>query len=141
MPAKKKPVFKKPGSAGKKTGSLDFTALVDAIRQVHEQSAAAVSRTVNTTLTLRNWVISFYIHHYELHCTDRAKCGERLIDRLSEALARTRVTACDRIRLYLYLNFARTYPQVGEVVRQSLPGSLLPAPIVRSLTEQSQSAK
>jgi len=32
----------------------DFNALVDAIRRVHEECAAIVNRTVNTTLTLRN---------------------------------------------------------------------------------------
>jgi|GEM_PF-1982034 len=56
-------------------------------------------------------------------------------DQEGEAQNKRCAAACDRIRLYLYLNFARTYPQVGEVVRQSLPGSLLPTPIVRSLTE------
>lgn len=51
------------------------------------------------------------------------------------------VTACDRIRLYLYLNFARSYPQVGEIVWQTLPGAFLPGPIVRTLSEQSQPMK
>ena len=79
---------------------LDFTALVDAIRQVHEHSAATVSRVVNTSLTLRNWTIGAYIHHYELNGADRAEYGEGLIDRLAAALGRASVTACDRIRLY-----------------------------------------
>ncbi len=48
MPARKKPALKMPGPAAKQAYGLDFTALVDAIRQVHEQSAAAVSRAVNT---------------------------------------------------------------------------------------------
>jgi len=38
---------------------------VDAIRQVHEHSAAAANRAVNTTLTLRNWAIGAYIRTYE----------------------------------------------------------------------------
>ncbi len=110
MPAKKKPILKKPGSAGKKTGSLDFTALVDAIRQVHEHSAAAASRAVNTTLTLRNLVIGAYIHHYELNGADRAKYGEGLLDALAERLKTTDVANAGRRQLYLYLTFYRTYP-------------------------------
>ena len=31
----------------------DFTALVDAVRRVHDECAAVVNRTVDTTLTLR----------------------------------------------------------------------------------------
>ncbi len=67
MPAKKKTTVtkRKPRPTTKAEGSLDFTALVDSIRQVHEQSAALVNRTVNTTLTLRNWVIGAYIREYE----------------------------------------------------------------------------
>ena len=59
MSAKKKSTVTKrqPRLRKEAEGSLDFTALVQSIRAVHEQSAAHVSRTVNTTLTLRNWVI------------------------------------------------------------------------------------
>ena len=50
----------------------DFTALVDAVRRVHDECAAAVNRTVNTTLTLRNWLIGSYIRDYEQNGADRA---------------------------------------------------------------------
>ena len=46
----------------------DFSALVDAISRMHDECAVAVNRTVNTTLTLRNWVIGFYIVEYEIEC-------------------------------------------------------------------------
>jgi hypothetical protein len=62
------------------TTEQNFTALVESVRQVHDVCAAAVNRTVNTTLTLRNWLIGSYIHHYELYGADRAQYGERLID-------------------------------------------------------------
>lgn len=77
--------------------------LVDAIRQVHEQCAAQASRAVNVNLTLRNWVIGGYIHHYELNGRDRAKYGEAMIDRLATELAKRGVTACERQRFYSYL--------------------------------------
>ncbi len=141
MPAKKKTTVTKRSTATTAEGSLNFAALVDSIRQVHEQSAALVNRTVNTTLTLRNWLIGGYIHHYELTGLDRAKYGEGLIDRLAEELERKGVTACDRIRLYLYLSFFRTYPQILAALHGAgLPLALfVPVqgiPIVRSVTEQ-----
>lgn len=102
------------------TTEQDFAALVESVRQVHDVCAAAVNRTVNTTLTLRNWLIGSYIHHYELHGADRAHYGERLIDRLADALRPHKIPATDRQRLYGYINFYRTYPQIAHAVPQGL---------------------
>jgi predicted nuclease of restriction endonuclease-like (RecB) superfamily len=112
MPAKMKPALKKPGPAAKKAAGLDFPALVDAIRQVHEQSAAAVSRTVNTSLTLRNWVIGWYIREYEQNGSDRAKYGEGLLDALAERMSGLNVSNCNRRQLYRYLRFFQLYPEI-----------------------------
>lgn len=115
----KKPVTRKSkrGTAAKTVApkpaaGLNFKSLVDAIRHVHAESAAAVNRTVNTTLTLRNWVIGAYIHHYELNGADRAKYGEGLLDALAESLEKTDVSNCNRHQLYRYLRFFRLYPQI-----------------------------
>ena len=51
---------------------LDFGTLVEAIRQVHENLAAQAGKAVNISLTLRNWMIGFYIAEYELRGADRA---------------------------------------------------------------------
>lgn len=102
------------------TSAQDFTALVAAVRLVHDHCATAVNRTVNTTLTLRNWLIGSYIHNYELYGADRAQYGERLIDRLAEALRPHKIPATERPRLYAYMNFYRTYPQIAEAVPQGL---------------------
>jgi len=119
---------------------LDFTALVEAIRQVHLHCASQARRAVNINLTLRNWLIGGYIHHYELNGRDRATYGEGLVDRLALELSKQEVTACDRQRLYGYLAFFRAYPQIGDAMPQeSLPTGgtrFLPerAAIVRSPT-------
>lgn len=92
----------------KADASMSFTKLVAAIQQVHRESAAAVNRVVNTTLTMRNWIIGAYIHHYELNGADRAKYGEGLLDALAKRLEQTDVTNAGRRQLYLYLTFYRT---------------------------------
>ena len=76
MPAKKKTTVTKRRSAKGSGETLDFAALVKAIQRVHEESAAAVNRVVNTTVTLRNWIIGAYIVEYEMRGADRAKYGE-----------------------------------------------------------------
>ncbi len=115
---------------------MDFAALVSAIRQVHEHCAGQAKRAVNVNLTLRNWVIGAYIAEYELHGKDRAKYGERLIESLSAELKRHRVPTCDFQRLYAYIAFFRTYPQIGAVMQDN---SIVAAPpsIFRSLTGES----
>ncbi len=52
---------------------LDFGALVEAIRRVHQRMAARAGKAVNTALTLRNWVIGGYIREYEQNGTDRRR--------------------------------------------------------------------
>ncbi len=139
--AKKTTVSKRALAKGVNEG-LDFAALVSAILHVHAQSTATVSRVINTTLTLRNWMIGAYLHHYELNGQDRAKYGDAMIDRLATELAKRHVSACERQRLYSYLAFFRTYPQMASGLSSSalsalrLPPEYVGDAIVRSLTGQ-----
>src|SRR4051812_22835857 len=105
-----------PLPAKKGKPARDFTALVDAVRRVHEECASVVNRTVNTTLTLRNWAIGYYIGEYELRGADRATYGAGVI----EALAERGISRCDRRELYRYRLFYRTYPQIVEAVTPQL---------------------
>jgi hypothetical protein len=88
--------------------------------QIHAAMQLEAGVTVNTTLTLRNWLIGAYIHHYELHGADRAQYGERLMDKLAEALRPHKIPSTDRQRLYAYRSFYRTYPQIAQTVPQGL---------------------
>jgi predicted nuclease of restriction endonuclease-like (RecB) superfamily len=126
----------KPAAALKTGDTLDFTVLVASIREVHDQSAAHAARTVNTTLTLRNWIIGAYIHHYELHGADRAKYGDSLIGRLAEKLMSKGLERMDERELRRYRLFYITYREI----RESLTPEFIPfidAPIWRSPTAKS----
>ncbi len=89
---------------------IDFKQLVDVIRQVHNQLAAQASRAVNVSLTMRNWLIGFYIAEYELLGADRAQYGDGLLSALAKEL--NQVSNCNRRQLYRYLRFYRFYPQI-----------------------------
>lgn len=110
---------------------LSFAALVSAIQRIHDESHAAVSRVVNTTLTLRNWMIGAYIVDYEMRGADRASYGEELLDRLAQRLQAQRVPTCERRRLYVYRQFFQAYPQMGELLPPLFAGA---ARIVRPTT-------
>ena len=85
---------------------LTFDALSQGIRQLHELFAAKAKHAVNVALTLRNWLIGFYIAEYQLHGADRANYGEQLIPQLAGKL--TDLPNCHRRQLYDYLLFYRT---------------------------------
>lgn len=104
----------------------NFAALVDAVRQVHEQSAAAASRAVNVSLTLRNWLIGWHIREYEQSGADRAEYGERLLERLAEALRLKGVSRVDIRELRRYRRFYMAYPHIRESLTPELR-RLLPA--------------
>ena len=119
---------------------MNFDALVQSISNIHQRSHASAAKAINTALTLRNWLIGAHIHEYELNGQDRADYGEQLIDKLAEALLSSGVPGCTRVRLYFFLTFYRTYPQIQETLSpESLPWNdknSLP-PILRSLTGKS----
>ena len=73
---------------------MDFPQLVAAIRNAHDSLSAHASRAVNISLTLRNWVIGYYIAEYELHGADRASYGEQVIAELAQQLKD--VSNCNR---------------------------------------------
>lgn len=94
----------------------DFSALVASIRSLHERRAALAARAVNTTLTLRNWLIGQYIRHYELHGADRAAYGSNLFEQLSSTLdARGHVRYHPR-ELRRCREFFDAYPQIRGTV-------------------------
>lgn len=104
---------------------INFQNLVTAIRQVHEHLSAQAGKAVNISLTLRNWIIGWYIAEFELRGADRAEYGEKLLTELARQLAEVNVSNCNRRQLYRYLQFYRIYPQiVGTLSPQLKP--LLP---------------
>ncbi|HOI90038.1 MAG TPA: PDDEXK nuclease domain-containing protein [Candidatus Rifleibacterium sp.] len=99
-----------------KDEKFTFEHLTKSIRQAHQELATQTSRAVNAGLTLRNWLIGYYIAEYELMGSDRAKYGAALLDKLSQALVKSGVNACARRQLYNYLRFYQLYPQIVRSV-------------------------
>ncbi len=54
---------------------LTFVELVESIRVTHNLFSVQAVRAVNISLTLRNWIIGFFIREYEQNVKDRAEYG------------------------------------------------------------------
>ena len=92
--------------------AFDFAALVTSIQTADAQLVTQAMRAVNLGLTLRNWVIGFYIEEFELRGADRAAYGDHLLTDLSRALGAHKISNTGRRQLYQYLSFYRAYPEI-----------------------------
>ncbi len=104
---------------------MNFDSLIHSIADVHTQLQASATKAVNISLTLRNWLIGGYIAEYELKGEDRAKYGDKLMERLAAALRKRGVPSCDRPRLSCYLSLYRSYPQIRETLSPESRSAIL----------------
>jgi predicted nuclease of restriction endonuclease-like (RecB) superfamily len=104
---------------------IEFKDVVSLIVDVNQELCAQASRAVNLSLTLRNWMIGYYIDAFELRGSDRAEYGDQLFLRLSRELVAAGLSNCDKRQLYRYLNLFRTYPQIVGTLSPQLQGLLL----------------
>jgi len=102
------------------SNAVDFSSLVTRIQDLHCHLQTAASKSVNLMLTLRNWLIGYYIAEYELQGSDRAEYGEKIVDCLAIELQELNISRMDKRELYRYLKFYKTYPQIVETVSLQL---------------------
>ncbi|OGQ08847.1 MAG: cytoplasmic protein [Deltaproteobacteria bacterium RIFCSPLOWO2_12_FULL_40_28] len=91
---------------------LTFSQLVSAIREADHYFSSQANRAVNVSLTLRNWIVGYYISEFELHGKDRADYGEKLLSELAKELGRAKISNCEIRQLYDYIKFYRVYPEI-----------------------------
>ena len=90
---------------------MNFTSLVQSIQQTHTALQAQVNKAINRGLTIRNWLIGFYIAEFEQKGEDRAKYGEKLLQNLAGSLNQTSLSYRN---LKLFRQFYFLYPQIGQ---------------------------
>jgi hypothetical protein len=69
-----------------KTHVNSLSQLVDVIQRTNQFFLNQVQKQVNTSLTLRNWIIGYYIMEYEQGGQDRADYGDQLYSRIADKL-------------------------------------------------------
>ena len=112
---------------------FDFAGLVKSIQEADARLATHAIRAVNLGLTLRNWVIGFYIAEFELRGSDRAAYGDRLLIELSKALSSRQISNTGCRQLYQYLSFYRAYPQIARTLPAQFHRLLPALPQVRKV--------
>ncbi len=109
-----------------------FKELANEVQQVNKQLFIAATAAVNTSLTVRNWIIGWYIVEYEQNGDDRATYGEKLLESLAEAIQIKGLSAPELSRCRQFYSRYRFFVQ--NVAKEY--GKLLPKSILGSLTQE-----
>ena len=101
---------------------MDFESLVGHINLIQDALHAQAAHAVNLSLTARNWLVGYYIVEFEQHGKDRAKYGEKLINRLSERINRRGVEPRRRREFrQLYLVYSILGFEVAKYIKVNQP--------------------
>jgi predicted nuclease of restriction endonuclease-like (RecB) superfamily len=116
---------------------MNFELLIETISKTHSHFQQQAAKAVNVSLTLRNWLIGYYIVEFEQKGEDRAIYGTGLLNKLAlEVKIKGLVSAeLSRCRQFYFC-----YPQILGSLTQEF-NNLLPLQILGSLTPKSQIEK
>jgi predicted nuclease of restriction endonuclease-like (RecB) superfamily len=100
---------------------MDFNSLVNSIKEAHQFLQAEAAKSVNISITIRNWMIGYYIQEFEQKGEDRAKYGEKLLPNIEKQLSGSGIKGMTTRRFREYRRFYTIYPQIGQVISKMLP--------------------
>jgi predicted nuclease of restriction endonuclease-like (RecB) superfamily len=100
---------------------LNINALSTAIQQVHTVLQASAANAVNKSLTIRNWLIGYYIVEYEQNGEDRAEYGSKVIDVLAKKL--NHINGIDRRSLFKFRQLYLVYLTLHKPIQVFIRGS------------------
>lgn len=120
---------------------MKFNQLVTVIQHTHDAFLQQAVRAVNTAVTARNWMIGFYIVEYEQKGDDRARYGERLVEKLSQTLRKHRIRGMAAAELSRYRTFYLLYPQILGTVSQEFNDKTSKLPAISILGTVSQESR
>lgn len=113
---------------------MNFDLLTNTILETHTSLQQSAVKAINIHLTIRNWLIGFYIVEFEQHGEDRAKYGSKLLPELAKKIKIKGLTAPELSRCR---QFYHVYPQIFGTVSQKF-NHLLPPSILGSVTQEFQ---
>ncbi|MFV0470599.1 MAG: PDDEXK nuclease domain-containing protein [Paludibacteraceae bacterium] len=114
---------------------MNFEKLAFRIQQTNDFLQQNAVKAVNRNITLRNWLIGFYIVEFEQKGNDRAQYGNRLIAELSKTV---KIKGLSETNLKLCRQFYNTYPQILGSITQEFDEKNTVLSIGQSPTDQLQ---
>lgn len=112
---------------------MDFERLTFSIHQTNDFLLKNAVKAVNVNITLRNWLIGFYIVEFEQKGSDRAKYGTKLLENLAKNI---RIKGLSAPELSRCRQFYNTYPQILATVTQKFK-TLVPTHFIEDFVHKS----
>lgn len=127
----------------------DFDSLVQQIEYTNLALQNNARLVINRHVTAKAWLTGYYIVEYELHGSDRAKYGEKLLQNLSEKLLDKKAFSYRSLKLYkqFYLTYRTLASQISVFVqalpeiRQTASAHFLPVDVEKISIRQTVSAQ
>jgi predicted nuclease of restriction endonuclease-like (RecB) superfamily len=114
---------------------MNFNQLSDIIGKTHRYLQNNAIKAINRNLTIRNWLIGYYIVEFEQNGEDRAVYGERLLKILEK---RMNDSGLNETLFYWSRKFYTSYPSVGNLISATLSQILkeLPGEISATVSQK-----
>ncbi len=98
---------------------MNFDGLVSVIEQTHRHFQQQAVRAVNASLTIRNWLVGYYIVEFEQKGEGRAEYGSKLLARLAESSRH--IKGFDERSFRNFRLFYKQYPQFQRYITSHFP--------------------
>jgi predicted nuclease of restriction endonuclease-like (RecB) superfamily len=99
--------------------ALNFNSLVSLVEQTHLHFHQQAVKAVNVSLTLRNWLVGYYIVEFEQKGEDRAEYGSKLLSKLAESSKH--IKGFDERSFRNFRLFYKQYPQIQSYILSHFP--------------------
>jgi predicted nuclease of restriction endonuclease-like (RecB) superfamily len=99
--------------------ALNFNSLVSLVEQTHLHFHQQAVKAVNVSLTLRNWLVGYYIVEFEQKGEDRAEYGSKLLSKLAESSKH--IKGFDERSFRNFRLFYKQYPQIQTYILSHFP--------------------
>ena len=99
--------------------ALSFSSLVSIVEQTHFHFQHQAKKAVNISLSIRNWLIGYYIVEFEQKGKDRAEYGSKLLARLAESSKH--IKGFDERSFRNFRLFYKLYPQLQTYISSHFP--------------------
>lgn len=120
--------------------------LVHQIQQIDASLSWQANKAVNQLLTMRNWLIGYYIVEFEQKGEERAAYGDKLLETIAVKLMEFNAKGFSHRNLNLFREFYLSFPEISQSVTAQLkkpsnlisqsPIAKLDNRILQSLTEE-----
>ncbi len=112
---------------------MQLDKLISQIQSLDGSLKQEANKSVNRLLTLRNWLIGYYIVEYEQKGEDKAKYGDSLLNTIAEKIS---IDGLGSRNLKLFKQFYLCYPSIVQTVSAQFALENISMEIVQTVSAQ-----